>query len=94
MEGQIITALVNLGGTGVMVYILWRLLERILDLLIGVLKENAAAMQANAIAMSRVEKAVDSLPAFMADVLGRLNRGDAESANHEVRVSGLEDAKK
>ena len=85
-ESAVIQALVNLGGTGIMVYILWRLLERVLDLLIGVLKENAAAMQANAI----VEKAIDALPSFMAEVLSRLSQGETESANHERRIEGLE----
>lgn len=89
-ESAIIQALVNLGGTGIMVYILWRLLERVLDLLIGVLKENAAAMQANAIALTRVEKAIDALPSFMAEVLSRLSQGETESANHERRIEGLE----
>ena len=58
-EETIITTLVNLGGTGIMVYILWRLLDKVLDrqatesqqifeVLFGVVKENTAAMATNA----------------------------------------------
>ena len=93
-DSDIITALVNLGGTGVLVYILWRLLEkvlerqskdneRILDALLGV-------VQANTTAMAKVEKALNGLPAFVLQVDRRLQSGSDLFTKHEERIHELE----
>jgi len=93
-ESDIITALVNLGGTGVLVYVLWRLLEkvlerqghdneRIIDALLGV-------VQANTAAMAKVERAIDGLPAFVQQVDARLQQGNNKLADHEQRIYELE----
>ena len=114
-EETIVSALVNLGGTGVMVWVLWRLLEKVLErqaedhkqmieVLVDTLKDTAAAMQASAVASSRVEKVLDGFPQFIQQVDARLQAGQARfaemgerveqgegaSANHERRLVELE----
>ena len=60
-EADIISALVNLSGTSVLVYILWKLLDKVLDrqakdsqrmyeALFDIVKENTAAMTTVAVA--------------------------------------------
>jgi len=114
-EETIAAALLNLGGTGVMVYVLWRLLEKVLerqaadssrmiDVLVAALKDSAAAIRDNAVASSRVEKALDGFPQFIQQVDARLaagqvkfqemnvrvGQGEDESANHERRLQEIE----
>jgi len=114
-EETVISALLNLGGTGVMVYILWRLLEKVLerqaadngrmiDVLVAALKDSATAIRDNAVASSRVEKALDGFPQFIQEVGARLQAdqtqlaemdsrvayGEEESANHERRLREIE----
>ena len=102
-EETIAAAILNLGGTGVMVYVLWRLLEKVLErqaedhermieILIVALKESATAMQANAVASSRVEKALDGFPQFVQQVDARLQAGQARFAEMDSRVGQGEDA--
>ena len=59
VEETVVGALLNLGGTGVLVYVLWRLLDKVLDrqaqdsklmfeALFGIVKDNTVAMTTNA----------------------------------------------
>jgi len=85
-EETIITTLVNLSGTGIMVYILWRLLDKVLDrqatesqqlfeALFGLVKENTAAMATNAAAT-----------ATNTDVMGKVERAVIDLPDFVERV--------
>ena len=96
-EDSILTALASVGGTGIFAWILYRLLEKVLERqaiestkLFDVL---LAALQANTVAMTRVEVAiatVAALPERLDQIMERMHTNSIADDKRDDRLARLE----
>lgn len=118
-EDAVLTALLNLSGTSALVYVLYKLLEKVLGqqaaeykasaeaaqkeserraaeykdttaMLVTVITDNGEALRQSAVANARVEKTLETFPALVNTVLGRLDASEAETEAQGERISELE----